>query len=739
MSDVQDAATAGTRELLATLEARHDRAIPEIARRIARAKSELGDVRGAVATLTESMAQHPGDLTLVEQCARFKLKLGDAAGVLALLAPLEADAKPNMALLLARARAQKNGAQAAAATLRRALERHAGNPDLARQCATYLMEAGDANGAVALLTPLTDVLLPAGVVVLARAMSETGDLAPAESVVNRALERFPEETLLVGQLAELYLATGRSRDAVELLSQVEDTAPAPQLLLLSKARLTGGDPAGALATLERAVERFPANATLLQGLASARWMMGDAKGALALLDRVPEPHATSWFSARAQALETLGDLPAVEAALRQGLVAFPDDVPLLSQLSKCLTAQERIDEARAVGTTIENVVVKNPKSLGTLVTSYFIFGDAQGAADLIARILSKLEAANPNRATTQALIDLIPGTRLLRADIGVPLLQRILARLNAQAAALTIDQQVTAAVACGVVEDHDGLRRRVHAMTPKLERVKDVIEAISLAAWTNDLEAMATLQDRFRSAVEREQSAAGGGGAKIGPVNSIRVFADAELGTAVFDTGGTDVVILFAGLYNIPEALQQKLVLGPLARGADVVRLFDMRRDVLLSGVGPFTTEREQSFAALKRLVAERGYRRVICAGTSGGGMPAAIYGDAIGADRVVVFSTGTFFPPDDDRLERRARAFLHKVRSTGIEIGSDNLEIWMRPGPHPELHIHYPAMNPQDARHALRMQEAPGVSLYPVATAQHNFFSMLSAEELAAAILGTP
>src|SRR5262249_18723826 len=151
------------------------------------------------------------------------------------------------------------------------------------------------------------------------------------------------------------------------------------------------------------------------------------------------------------------------------------------------------------------------------------------------------------------------------------------------------------------------------------------------------LVAVTALEDRFRGAVEREQSTAAAG-LRLKSASGVRVFSDAELGAAGFDVGGTDVVIVFSGLYNIPEVFQQKLVLGLLARGTDVVRLFDMRRDVLLSGIGPSTTGREQSFAALKRLITERGYRRVICAGMSGGGMPAAIYGDGVDADRIVVF-----------------------------------------------------------------------------------------------------
>jgi hypothetical protein len=198
------------------------------------------------------------------------------------------------------------------------------------------------------------------------------------------------------------------------------------------------------------------------------------------------------------------------------------------------------------------------------------------------------------------------------------------------------------------------------------------------------------------------------------------------------------VAVLFPGFYNTPSATQSKLVQGLIARGIDVVRLFDMRRDVFLSGIGPSAGNRAQSIDALKRLVSRRGYGRVICVGTSGGGMPAAVYGDAIGAERVVVFSTGTFFPPNDDPLERRARGFLERVRKLRLDDGSDNLEIWRRPGKHPRFDLHFPSGNPQDARHALRMAGAPNVFLHPVETASHNFFLMLSADALGAAIAGT-
>ncbi len=726
---------ASTLTLLAPLELD---AKPSTAILIARARAELGDVRGAVETLAKAIARHPGNLPLVEFCARLRLKLGDAPGVINLLSPFEDNMDPNQAWTLAQARAQEDDAQAAADTLRRSLKRYPGDVDLAARCATFLLNAGDAKGVIAILAPMMERLSTSTLVVLAQATAETGDVAGGDSIIVRALERIPGDPVLTRHLAKSRLDGGRSREVVAMLSPSEDTAPPEQVMLLARARLFSGDPMGGLATLERAAVRFPENAAFIEGLAAARSTAGDAKGALAMLDQVPEPRGEGWFLARAQMLETLGDLVAFEATVLQGLAVYPADVPLLSQLSKFLSSHGRLDEARVVSATLEDSVVANPDKLDGLVTSYFVFGDAEGAAEFIGRILSKLETKKVGRRTTRALIDLIPATRLFRDDIGIPIIERILARLDARVV-LSLRQQVPTAIAHGIVGDYAGLRARVIAMMPKLERVKDVIEAISLAAWTNDLPTIAMLEDQFRNAVSSEQSVVVTSALKNVPSSDVRVFSDSELGAAGFDIGGADVVILFPGLYNVPQVVQQKLVLVPLARGTDVFRLFDMRRDVLLSGIGPGKPGRERSFAALKRLVAERSYRRVICVGTSGGGMPAAIYGDAIGAERVVVFSTGTFFPPDDDPLERRARAFLHKVRTTGLEIGSDNREIWQQPGRHPELHIHYPARNPQDARHALRMQGLPGVTLYPVESAQHGFFMTLSDEELAAAILGTP
>jgi hypothetical protein len=384
--------------------------------------------------------------------------------------------------------------------------------------------------------------------------------------------------------------------------------------------------------------------------------------------------------------------------------------------------------------SIEDNVIAKPDNIAGFVTSHFIFGDAQGAADLVSRIVTKLDSVEMNRTSAKALIDLIAGARLLLPGIGVPILTRILARIACSGAALNVEQQIVLATACGVVGDIAGLRAYLRAMIPQMDRPKDIIEAVSLAAWADDVHALAILEDLLRRSFAGAQR-----DAKPAPFDSAHLFWDRDLGAAGFSVGGRDVAILFPGLYSVPSVAQQKLVLGLLARGIDVIRLIDIRRDVFLSGIGPFAGGRRESAEALKRFVSESGYCRSIIVGTSGGGMPAAIYGDAIQADRIVVFSTGTVFPPDDDPLERRARAFLDKVRKPGLDIGTDNLEIWQRPGPHPELHIHYPMGNRQDARHALRMRDAPNVFLYPVETAQHNFYSTMSAEALADAVLGTP
>jgi len=721
------------RDALAHLELEEAGAPPEIVLTIAKMKGELDDARGAEETLARGMVRYPHNTALAEQCAHYRLKLGQTESALALLEPLESDGRPYVALMLARARADLGDMLAGSETLANAIARHPDNTGLAEQCARYRMKLGDAKGALAVLAPLREQLAAPALVLMARAASEIGDIAQAEAILADGLERLPRDPVLTGHLAELRLDAGRSREAAMLLADIEDSAGPAQLLLLAKARLFSGDPIGGLATLERGVERYPDNPDILEGLASARLAMGDAKLALSLLDRVPEPPDVKWYIARAQAFEVLGDIPGHEAAVRQGILAFPDDLHLLAQLSKSLASQGRPEEAAAVSASIEDNVIAKPDNIAGFVTSHFIFGDAQGAAELVSRIVSKLDSVEINRTSVKALIDLIAGARLLLPEIGVPILKRILARIDSKSAALNVEQQIVLATACGAVGDIAGLREYLAAMIPQMDRPKDIIEAASLAAWADDPIALADLEDLLHKTVGGMQRNPG-----AVPIENTQLFWDRELGAAGFDAAGSEVAILFPGLYSVPSVAQQKLVLGLLARGIDVIRLIDVRRDVFLSGIGPLAGGRQESATALKRLVAERGYRRTIIVGTSGGGMPAAIYGDAIQADRIVVFSTGTVFPPDDDPLERRARAFLDKVRKPGLDIGTDNLEIWQRPGPHPELHIHYPMGNRQDARHALRMCEAANVFLYPVETAQHNFYSTLSAEALADAVLGT-
>src|SRR5215469_12811699 len=178
MSDSQhlsdDAENA--RATLAQIGQHEDDASPEVALRIARAKSELGDASGAGETLAKAIARHPGHLGLVTLYAQNKLGLGDAAGALALLVPLEAEANPSIAKMIARARSESGDVRGAAETLTKSILRHPDDLTLVEQCARYRLNSGDAAAAVVLLAPLEAGASPGLAKMIARARSESGDV-----------------------------------------------------------------------------------------------------------------------------------------------------------------------------------------------------------------------------------------------------------------------------------------------------------------------------------------------------------------------------------------------------------------------------------------------------------------------------------------------------------------------------------------------------------------------------------
>ena len=87
-----------------------------------------------------------------------------------------------------------------------------------------------------------------GLRLLAGAKQALGDIAPAESLLRRALELDPQSTPTLTTLAELLLLSGRSAEAVPMLRRAIQGAPpqARAALLLARHYLQSGQPALAL-------------------------------------------------------------------------------------------------------------------------------------------------------------------------------------------------------------------------------------------------------------------------------------------------------------------------------------------------------------------------------------------------------------------------------------------------------------------------------------------------------------
>ncbi len=174
------------------------------------------------------------------------------------------------------------------------------------------------------------------------------------------------------------------------------------------------------------------------------------------------------------------------------------------------------------------------------------------------------------------------------------------------------------------------------------------------------------------------------------------------------------LLVCFSDLYRsffypVPAFLQ---LVAPT--GFDVLVLHDSQRDWHLDGIAGLSTDLEGTLRVVQTLAAERGYRRIVCFGSSMGGHPAIRAGARLGAAHTVSVG-GTPVNP------------LHyHVRTGKFSPAFDHLCACRAPNAAPP-HLYFCKTAFLDLRFAEQTRALwPGTLITPVPSRKHDIFASL-------------
>lgn len=188
-------------------------------------------------------------------------------------------------------------------------------------------------------------------------LEQQGDAEAARRWLERARDLDSEDARIHLALADAAELVGDEAGRVEALTRVSELQPAAlpvdALLEIGRACIDSGDSAGALVPLQRALERAPGRADVIDALVEAH---GDGGGDETLLELLETRAAASEGRERAQALTQVAtlherlneDADAALEALRSAFQADPSAAGLTPALERLLRKAEAFEELEPV-------------------------------------------------------------------------------------------------------------------------------------------------------------------------------------------------------------------------------------------------------------------------------------------------------------------------------------------------------------------------------------------------------
>lgn len=199
--------------------------------------------------------------------------------------------------------------------------------------------------------------------------------------------------------------------------------------------------------------------------------------------------------------------------------------------------------------------------------------------------------------------------------------------------------------------------------------------------------------------------------------------------------GSADVTLAFGGV-------GQRLMLPPaeflrtlIASGkTDVIFYKDFSQCWYQRGLLGISEDVPSTVEYIRRTLAERGYGRAYCLGTSAGGFAAILFGALLGATRILAFAPQT-------ELTKQVFNRFRGVDSRFTEIPTDGsyldlVKVLERTRYAGQIDIYYSAGHAVDRKAAERLARFPCVKLHPIMARQHNVAAHLrETGQLAAAL----
>lgn len=213
-------------------------------------------------------------------------------------------------------------------------------------------------------------------------------------------------------------------------------------------------------------------------------------------------------------------------------------------------------------------------------------------------------------------------------------------------------------------------------------------------------------------------------------------FGGEEL-RAARSTTSTTVAVIFTGL--VDRAMVPLPSLDRYFAELDISTIYlrDSTRFLFNSGISSISSDFSGTVDYLRRLLADWNTCRLVSVGSSAGGFAAIRYGLALGAERIVTFSSPTNLNSDFLAEDGRARLVEKRLQGLPREVLDIRPTVRANRGRTP-IHVTFGKGMRQDSRHAHHIAGEPGVHLHPIeGLAVHDSLVWLAREGRLMSFLG--